>query len=164
MIEQWLGLPYAWAENMTRTVQNWSYRTASHASYAANSDVVSGWMWWSAQDITTCLSCWKQHGSVHEVNEVLNDHHRGRCTPLPIVRGTRWADTTERGEDVFKRLPAEDQRRVMGGAMHRAYQAGRVDFGQVSRPYDDGVYGKMLRQASLKDILGNEAQKYYSTP
>lgn len=164
LISNWYSLPYAWAENMTRTVQNWSYRTASHAAYAANPDIVTGWMWWASLDDRTCLSCWGQHGSTHDAREVLNDHHRGRCTPLPIVRGTRWADDVQRGQDRFAELDAERQRRIMGNAMHRAWTAGAVQWGDFSRPYNDGVYGQMLRASSLKDILGDEAQRYYSTP
>lgn len=164
LIENWYSLPYSWAENMTRTVQNWSYRTASHATYAANPEIVTGWMWWATWDDRTCMSCLQNHGERFTVDQVLNDHHRGRCTPLPIVRGTRWAESVQRGEDRFNALDPERQRRIMGNAMHKAWTAGAVQFGEFSRPYNDGVYGQMLRQSSLKDILGDEAQRYYSNP
>ena len=162
LIESWYNLPYAWAENMTRTVQNWSYRTASHAAYAANPDIVTGWVWLASLDDRACLSCWQQHGSIHPVSEVLNDHHRGRCAPLGIVRGTRWAESVQRGQDRFNELDSARQQQIMGGAMWRAWQAGAVQWGEFSQRYSDGVYGTMLREASLKDILGDGASRYYS--
>lgn len=164
LIESWYSLPYTWAENMTRTVQNWSYRTASHAAYAANPEIVTGWVWLASLDDRTCLSCWSQHGSFHPVSEVLNDHHRGRCSPAPSVRGTRWAESVQRGQNRFDELDAERQQQIMGAAMWRAWKAGAVQWSEFSRSYDDGVYGQMLRASSLKDILGDEAKRYYSTP
>jgi hypothetical protein len=162
IMEMWLGVPYAQAENLARTTQLWSYRSATHAAYRANSEVVTGWLWYSAADARTCISCWDQHGSVHSVNEMLDDHHRGRCVPVPIVRGTRWADDFERGPERFDALDASVQRRIMGGAMYAAWRAGEVRWGEFSRPYQDNVFGEMLRAASLRDLLGDGARRFYT--
>lgn len=164
VLSNWFAVPYTWAENTTRTVQNWSYRSASHAAYAANPDIVTGWVWWASLDDRTCLSCWAQHGTVHDVREVLNDHHRGRCTPLPVVRGTKWADNLEAGPEVFARLDRETQARIMPASYRRALDSGAITWGDMSRPYTNDVYGEMLRQASLKDMLGGGARRFYSTP
>ena len=162
LMRNWQGVPYAWAENTTRTVQLWSWRMASHATYAANSDVVDGWVWWSAEDERTCLSCWSQHGTRHSVHDYLNDHHRGRCTPIPIVKGTTWADSVRLGPVVFADLPPATQQAVFGNAaLYRAWQDGAVGWQDFSRPYDNDVYGEMLRQASLVDVLGAQAREYY---
>lgn len=162
LMTQWFNVPYSWAENSARTVQLWSYRTATHAAYKANSAVVSGWMWWSARDRNTCVSCWSQHGQRFSNDEVLNDHHRGRCTPLPIVFGTTWADQVVSGPDEFRRLSATEQRAIMGGALWRAWRAGEVDFPDFSRPYQNNVYGEMLREASLYELIGRRATFYYA--
>lgn len=162
IMELWLSVPYAQAENIARTTQLWSYRSATHAAYRANSEVVTGWLWYSAADARTCISCWSQHGSVHPVNEMLDDHHRGRCVPVPVVRGTRWADEFETGPERFERLSADRQRRIMGPGMHAAWRAGAVDWRDFSRSYQDNVFGEMLRAASLRELLGDEARRYYS--
>jgi hypothetical protein len=162
IMEMWLGVPYAQAENLARTTQLWSYRSATHAAYRANSEIVTGWLWYSAADARACISCWDQHGSVHPVNEMLADHHRGRCVPVPIVRGTRWADDFESGPERFERLGAEQQRQIMGPGMHAAWRAGAVNWRDFSRPHQDNVFGEMLRAASLRELLGDEARRYYT--
>lgn len=149
---QWFQLPYAWADNQVRTAQIWSYRVANHANYRANSDVVRAWMWRAALDPRTCMSCIAQHGSVHPNEETLNDHHRGRCGPIPIVKGTTWANEVESGEQWFSRQPADRQRQMMGPGLFEAWRRGDVRFADLSRPYEDGVYGTMLRQASLREL------------
>lgn len=162
IMELWLSVPYAQAENIARTTQLWSYRSATHAAYRVNSEVVIGWLWYSAADDRSCISCWSQHGSVHPVNEILDDHHRGRCVPVPIVRGTRWADDFESGPARFEALAGDRQRRIMGPGMHAAWRAGAVNWRDFSRSYQDNVFGEMLRAASLRELLGDEARRYYS--
>lgn len=144
-----------------RTAQIKSYQLASHASYQANSDIVTGWVWYSAlQPGRTCMSCISKHGTVHPVTETLRDHHNGRCTPIPI---TRYSSTPiQSGQDWFKGQPKQTQRSMMGGSMYDAWKKEQFDFAELSRTYDDGVYGELFREASLKDILGAKAKEYYS--
>lgn len=142
--------PLSWANNMTRTVQIYSYRYANHAAYQANADILDGWRWSSAKDAKTCISCWAQDGKVFSVDQTLNDHHQGRCAPIPIVRGSsiQW----ETGESVFNRLSEEQQRAIMGPSAFEAWRRGDVQFNEFSRPYTDNVYGTMLRAASLREL------------
>lgn len=162
----WYGIPYAWAENATRTAQLWSFRTAAHATYMANSAIVRGWVWWAALDDRTCWSCWGQHGSEHALDEVLNDHHRGRCTPLPIVIGRdQWVNAVETGPTRFGRLSEAEQRAVFRGnqALYDALQAGAVTWPDMSQRYTNPIYGEMLRAASLRGIVGTDgAQEFYT--
>lgn len=80
------GMGLTQSLNMARTVQLWSYREASRANYVANSNVVMGWIWQATLSDRTCMSCIAMHGTRHAVDEVLNDHHAGRClTPGMLV-------------------------------------------------------------------------------
>lgn len=162
MLNGWLLVPYSWAENTVRTAQIWSYRSATHAAYRANPEVVRGWVWWSAADTRTCPSCWAQHGTQYSTDEVLNDHHRGRCVPVPVVRGTTWADSIETGPERFARLPRAQQMEILKPAMYRAFSAGAVGWSDFSRPYESAPYGEMLRAASLRELLGPQAVRYYT--
>lgn len=153
-MSEWLAIPYSWAENQTRTLQMWSYRLANHAAYRANSAVVEGWMWRSALDVRTCMSCIAQHGTRYTVDEVLNDHHRGRCAPIPIIIGSRWVDEVESGGDWFARQPEGVQRQMMGGQMWELWRRGRFDLRELSVPYVDGTYGQMLRAATVQELTG----------
>lgn len=152
-LNNWYAVPYSWAENMARTAQAWSYRGATHANYQANSDIVTGWMWWSARDGRVCVSCLVMHGTIHGLDEVLNDHHRGRCTPLPIVKGTDWWKSTESGEDWLAKQDESMQREIMGRGMWEAWRGGKVRFSDLSATYEDTVYGEMRRVKTLKEAL-----------
>jgi len=161
-VRTWFGIPYTWAENAVRTMQLYSYRTANHATYAANSDIVEGWVWSASLDGRVCISCVNQHGILHPNTEILNDHHRGRCAPVPKVRGTRWYDRMVSGQEWFEAQSERAQREKMGNAMYEAWKAGKVSWSDLSKPYTDKVYGEMLAAPSLKSILGSAAQRYYS--
>lgn len=171
LIQRATGLGLSWALNTARTAAIWAYRAAAHQTYLNNSDVVQAWMWFATLDERVCMSCVSQHGSVHLLSEILMDHHSGRCTPIPVTRsyadlGIEGMEETplqvQRGEEWFKGLDEAQQRKMMGGAMWRAWQDGAITFEQLSKPYIDPVYGTMLREASLKEILGERAKLYYA--
>jgi len=107
----------------------------------------------AALDGRTCMSCVAQHGTRHTNDEELNDHHRGRCTPAPIVVGTRLYDGMQTGPDWFNAQPEADQRRMMGPGMFDAYQRGEFGWGGMSVTYTDAVYGQMRRAATLRELL-----------
>lgn len=151
-MEDWNSVPYAWADNMARTVTIYSARTASHASYVANEDVLDGWMWVSAADDRTCISCWSKHGQIFTLQQILNDHHRGRCTAVPVVKGTTWRESFRSGPDLFQELPENTQRQIMGKSMHEAFTRGDVGWDEFSVPYENDIYGEMQRAATLKEL------------
>lgn len=157
-MQTWFDIPFAWAENMTRTAQNYSYRMSSHAAYRANATLYDGWMWRAALDVRTCLSCISQHGNVYPVTETLNDHHRGRCTPVPVLHGSTWVRDVERGESWYSRLPEGAQRKIAGDVMYLALRDRHVSWRELSRPYDNSVFGTMLREASASELL--ESRRY----
>lgn len=165
-----LGNGLTWAMTTVRTAQIKSYQLANHAMYQANPDLVPAWIWHAQLDSRTCMSCINQHGSEHPITETLNDHHNGRCAAIPktITYADLGLNIPERrqpiirGETWFKEQPRATQLEMMGGAMFRAWKDGQVPFSDLSQSYDDDVYGELLRQASLKDILGRKARDYYA--
>lgn len=161
-----LGVGLTWALNTARTAQLWSYREASRANYAANRDIVAGWIWYAQIGSSrTCMSCVAKHGSRHSVDETLNDHHSGRCTMIPDVplaaRLGIKPPEIEPGEAWFNRQDEATQRARMGPGMHEAWKAGAVRFDQLAHPYEDAVYGTMLREPSMVELLGQGAELYY---
>ncbi|QPC82104.1 hypothetical protein G4Y79_20840 [Phototrophicus methaneseepsis] len=151
-LSQWTNTPYYWSENMARTVQVYSYRGATHASYLANEHVVQGWVWSAACDRRTCISCWNMHGQEFSNQEILNDHHKGRCTPLPMVRNVYRSITS--GEERFRQLSAAEQRQIMGPGLYDAWRRDDVQFRDFTRTYRDDVYGTMRRAATLNEARG----------
>lgn len=170
VLAQTFGMGLTWALRTARTSMLYAYREATIAGYRRNRHVVEGWIWHAhLGDHRTCLSCINQHGSRHTLDETLNDHHNGRCAMVPAtipweslgVRGVDDPAEIQRGQDWFMGLPASRQREIMGPSMYDAWQAGRVGWDDFSRPYQDSVYGEMLRTPSLRELLGPEARQYY---
>lgn len=148
-----LAVPFSWADNTVKTAQIYAYRTSNHLAYASNPQFVTGWVWQSALDKRTCMSCVAQHGNFFEVDRILNDHHRGRCTPLPVVKGTKWHSRMKTGEEWFNSLSEIEQRKQVGNnELYEAYKRGEFKFSEFSMPYEDKVYGEMLTQASYQKI------------
>ena len=165
------GQGLTWSLTTARTANLWAYRSASLANYRANSQVVSGWVWWTALDDRCCMGCISQHGSFHTLEETLNGHHSCRCAMLPQTKSyaelglpgvTEEPPSYETGEAWFKGQPETAQRDLMGPAMFDAWRAGEFAFGDLSVPYTDDTYGEMRRAASLKDLLGERAKTYYA--
>jgi len=166
-----LGQGLAWALRTARTAQLWAYREACRASYVANSDIVEGWIWHAKlDDGRTCMSCIAMHGTLHKPDEVLNDHHNGRCAPIPVTKswealGFKGLPDTrpvvQSGQDWFEGLSAAQQQQYMGGAMFDAWKAGRIGWDDFSREHEDGVYGLMRVMPSLKELLGDGAKEFY---
>jgi hypothetical protein len=139
----------------TRTAQIWAYRESNRATYLANQDVVSGWVWSAELGPRTCASCFAMHGTIHPLSEPLRDHHAGRCSPLPIIRGQE-PPITESGEAWFQRQPEAFQRQVLGPGRYDALREGKYKFGALSRVYNDRVYGDMFREATLQELVGGD--------
>lgn len=146
-----------------RTAQLYSYRQATSINYLANSNIVQGWRWWASLDGRVCLSCISKHNSIHPPDETLNDHHNGRCTQLPIVTlpGGAGALPSQTGEEWFNELTQAEQVQRMGPAMYSAWRANEFQFSELSVPYQDRIYGEMLREASLIGLIGDRAREYY---
>lgn len=169
MLVRQLGMGLTWALRTARTSILYAYREATIASYRRNSHVVSGWYWHAhLGDSRVCIGCVVQHGTFHPLDEMLNDHHNGRCAMVPAT--ILWADLGvqtdevsdfQSGRDWFNALPEARQRELMGAGMYRAYQDGQFQWEDLSRPYDDVVYGQMLRAPSLVELLGPLAENYY---
>lgn len=144
-----------------RTAQIKSYQLANHSQYAANPRIVPEWTWVAALDDRTCMSCVAQHGTTHLYTETMNDHHNGRCAPVPKTisyadLGINVAEPVpeiERGEDWFKRQTAGVQREMMGPGKYNAWKDNQFEIRELSKPYTDDVYGELLRETPLRELV-----------
>jgi hypothetical protein len=152
MIQGDLGGNLTSALRTARTVQLWSYREASRANYVANNDVVTGWMWNTNLDGSACASCVAQHGSVHPLDEPLDDHWCGRCfaTPITILNPNPDRQT---GEEWFKEQDEATQKGILGPGKYEALKAGQFEFSQLSRQVQDAAFGTMRVETPLKDLI-----------
>jgi hypothetical protein len=137
----------------TRTVQLWSYRDSARANYMASGGIVQGWIWHANLDNVCCLSCVAQHGTIHPLDEQLDDHYNGRCAAIPYIPEFGNPVETD-GRTWFESLPEAQQRAMMGQEKHGAWKDGKFEFGQLSQQGPNDVYGTMRTEASLKSLLG----------
>ena len=141
------------AMRMTRTAQLYASREANRAMYAANSDVVTGWMWYSSLDSDTCMACAIEHGTIHSNDESMDSHYNCRCTSIPVVAG--YDDKVQTGADWFNNLSEKQQQDMMGKGAFEAWKDGRFDLSDmVTRRHDD-VYGEMLARTPLSELIQN---------
>lgn len=154
-----------------RTAQIKAYQLANHATYSANPRIVPHWIWHAnIGDPRTCLSCIAQHGTRHPVTETLNDHHNGRCAPLPAPisyadLGLSIPDPVPRfetGKEWFARQSKTQQRKIMGDSRFEAFEAGKFQFEDLSQGYNDPVYGELLRESSLKRLLKKRGRQRFT--
>jgi len=148
------GMGLTDAMRMMRTVQIYSYRDASHLNYQNNHDVVTGWIWYAKLDGLTCLSCLSMHGTFHSVDETLNDHHNGRCVPVPVTRLSDPFIKDGEGKSWFESQSEAMQKQMMGAGKYDAWKADKFDFSQLSKETDNDVFGKMRQETPLKDLIG----------
>jgi len=82
------------------------------------------------------------------------------CAPLAKVRGVGAPDIGT-GEDWFKNLDPAEQQQMMGPGKYAAWKAQEFDFGQLVGSYNDPIYGSLMREETLRGILGDRALDYY---
>lgn len=155
MVTKEFGAALTDSMRFVRTAQLWAYRESNRATFLANSDVVTGWVWSAELDDTTCASCWAMHGTVHPLDEPLNDHHNGRCAPIPLVKGFD-NPITESGADAFDKLSEAEQRAILGAGKYDAWKGGEFEFSALTTTRRDDVYGDMRTAAPLWELLGTE--------
>jgi len=129
-----MGVGLTWALRTFRTAQLWSYRVAKHSAWAENPRLYKGWVWHAKLDSSTCAACITLNGTRHGPDEILNDHHNGRCSPLPItptysellgvdIEGdVPPALQIPSGADWFDKQSASVQREILGKAGYRAWR------------------------------------------
>lgn len=138
----------------TRTVQLYSYRDSARANYMSSDGVVTGWIWFAELDGDVCMSCAAQHGTIHDLDETLDDHYNGRCAPIPYIE--QFGNPVgQSGEEWFNSLSDEEQAAIMGPDKLAAYKDGKFSFDQLSRQDPHDIYGSMRTEQSLKNLVAD---------
>lgn len=153
------GMPLNRATTLMRTLQLSSYRKSLTTYHMANADIFSHKIRVATLDGRTCMSCIALHGTKMRLDEDIADHHGGRCSAIAIINGV--ARPIQTGVDWFEALPENLQRKQMGESAFAAWQEGAIALPDFVHKYDDAIFGPMVREASLKQMLGEDAKAYY---
>lgn len=138
----------------TRSQVVYNLEVETDHTYVANGIVVHN-----------CMSCVAQHGTLHTLDETLDDHPAGRCVMLPETvsmaeLGLDVPETRmeiESGESWFRGLPEVEQRAMMGPGKFDAWRSGRFEFSALSRESHSDKWGRMFSETSLRDLLAPAA-------
>lgn len=147
------------ALRMARTTQLYAAREGTRQIYERTG--VQEWIW-SANvgNPRTCMACICLHGTVHPVSEILQDHHMGRCAPIPVT--PKWAELgfaggreieVETGISWFMKQPADVQRALMGPKFYEQWVTGGFRLEQMPRLYDNDIFGPMYRKSTLTELI-----------
>jgi len=158
------GLPASTANTLMRTLQLESMRTGTAIHQNANADIIARVIRIESLDDRICMACIVLHGTViwDSVRDKgkpippIQEHHNGRGTTVTDVLGT--TANVGSGQDWFNGLNERKQRDLMrNDAAFEAWKAGKIDLQDFVEPYQDRVFGDMIRQASLNGMLGKDA-------
>jgi SPP1 gp7 family putative phage head morphogenesis protein len=152
----------AWrAEVTARNALLDAHRSAALQTYAANSDVLSGWVWTAALSSRTCLGCLALHGTEFLLTEQFFPRHPAcRCTPTPRVKGM-FGDQApfESGESWLNRQSREVQRAMIPDGLWLDWESDVIrleDFVTVQR---SRTWGKSYRQATSAEAREHAARR-----
>jgi SPP1 gp7 family putative phage head morphogenesis protein len=156
------GIAYNRSLLIARTESIRAYRTTTLDGFQQNPSVVQAWAWQCTFDVRTCAACWAMSGTIHSTDESLNSHPGCRCSMLPQTAS--WADLgfpgiedtqykPPLGTDVFDRLPASDQRKILGPGKYAAYADGRITLPDLVQPTRSARWGPGRREKSLRAAL-----------
>lgn len=160
-------LTYSRALVIARTSMLRAYNDAALATYRANNDVCDGWVWVADLSVNTCGACLAMNGSVHSLDEELDDHPNGRCAKAPLTKG--WGDilgplgidtsgipdtrpTFTSGADWFDALSDDQQRSILGPGKYDAFSSGDFSLDDLIGIADDPLWGRSIYELPLRRL------------
>ena len=169
-LQQALNTSLYRAQTIARTEMLNAYRDSNLANYQANSDVVDGWIWTADLSSRSCCACISMNGTLHSLDETMDEHVCGRCSPIPHTKS--WSDILNNagydtsgldlpdsapsipsGADWFAAQSADVQQQVLGKAGYALYQSGTplADFVGIRQ---NAQYGPSIYVKSIKELQG----------
>lgn len=146
-----VGMPLYRANTLARTIQLQSYRDAAAIHQRVNADILDGAVRVGVLDSRICLCCLAEHGKLLGIGERVSDHHNGRCMAFSLVKGFNVAIQT--GPEWFAAQTPDRQYEIAGPGALQALTTGQASFDDFVMPYEDAVFGEMLREATLSEAL-----------
>jgi SPP1 gp7 family putative phage head morphogenesis protein len=138
-IRKAINVPRWKALQIARTETLRAYRQSTLATYAANDDVLDGWIWTSTLSTRTCAACWALHGNFFPLSkQFFPSHVSCRCTSIPSIKGVKT--NVQSGSVVFASLPVDQQQTILGPSRYEMFRAGTPldDFVILTRDKDWG--------------------------
>lgn len=152
MVQTITDMPLYRANTTMRTLQLQSYRDTTAIHQAANADILQTVIRIAVLDSRVCLCCLAEHGTELKPGERVLDHHNGRCSSVGIVKW-RPMPTIQTGPEWFAAQTPDKQLEIAGPGALEALTTGRASFDDFVQPYEDQVFGEMMRESTLTEAL-----------
>lgn len=169
-VQQALGVSRNRALTISRNEMNRAYRGSNMETYRANSDVVGQWRWTCSLSARSCAACIFQDGTLHDLDEELDEHCCGRCTPVPVtkswedilgglgidtsdIENTSPIDDMPRGSDWFYEQDEATQIQILGTKKYNAWQNGDFQLEDIVGHSHDDTWGDSIYEKSLKELV-----------
>lgn len=129
-----------------------SHRAATLRAYAANGDVLDGWVWTAAKDARTCLACLGLDGQTFPLSETFMASHAAcRCAARPWVKGADPNADYQTGEEWLDAQPEAVQRAMIPKGAWDDYAAGRIVLDDFTALRRDKQWGDSYHEATLRE-------------
>lgn len=155
------AMPRSHANIHMRTLYLQSYKRAAAEAQAQNADIISKVVRYATLDNRVCMVCVALHGETIPTGESVEMHEQCRCVSVSEIAGSALM-LGPSGPEWFAGLDDHWQRYMMGPGAWTAWKAGDIALRDVVGTYTDDLYGVMLRQRGLAEMVGQErAQQYH---
>lgn len=142
-----------------------AYRTTQLQNYNENSNVVEAWIWHSALHGNSCIGCVSMHGTIHKLDDALEDHPSGKCSRIPTTK--TWAELfpnldlshvketrvqIKTGAELFKEFPDDKQLRLLGNTKYKAYKKGDLAIEDIAGVRHSDEWGDTVKIKNLSEL------------
>jgi hypothetical protein len=145
-----LGMPLRRALTISRTETIRAYRESSHKHRLQYPTAIKNWVWIAALKPNTCVICWAKHGSVHKLEERLNDHPNGACTSVPQVEGFEL--NVESGQAAFEALGDDEKQHILGPERFALYQDKGLSLETLISSQDNKTWGTQYKLRPVTEV------------
>lgn len=108
----------------------------------------------ATKDTETCMACLILDGTEVSLNGYVEDHPRGRCTAVFIVKGS--SQSWDLAGNWFERQSEDVQRYMMGDTRFEAWQDGAFSLQDIARVSVNPTWGSSPRVATLAELGVNQ--------
>lgn len=132
-------------------------KSANLQSFAANSDVISGWKWHAFKGPRTCSACLIMDGTEFPTSTTFfPGHPQCRCVAMPILRDYP-TPREQTGREYLESLPEDEQRALLGNKKYEAWRNGELELDDMVSPRYSERWGTSYQEASLATAEANAA-------
>ena len=154
-IERTVGVGRQRAQVIARTEILRAGKSANLASFAANSNLISGWTWHAFKGPRTCSACLVMDGTEFPTTVTFfPGHPQCRCVAKPVLRDYP-TPREQTGREYLESLPEAEQRALLGNRKYEAWQRGDLDLDDMVTPRTSDAWGTSYQEASLAQAEAN---------